>query len=199
MWHSCINKREWQYADQSVTVADFLWVYTCKAVSKCNVKYRKTTATLAQIRKDKWDNKKEWKSKHMADRQLKNVKPEKLFFFPHPFPCRFCFFHTWGGFFMDAGYISLRLEAVSLQTAHQDEWQQWGRELDQRRRRRPGLTIHFLPQSENLHIVASTQKVSGKKREGKEEEKKKTCSLLDGKISLWLSSCSWDCNIHFDL
>lgn len=89
----------------------------------------------------------------------KNVKPEKLFF---P-PCSSCFFHTWGGFFMDAGYISLRLEAVSLQTAHQDEWQLWGRELDQLRRRRPGLTIHFLPQSENLHIVATTQKSLARK------------------------------------
>lgn len=45
---------------------------------------------------------------------------------------------------MDAGYISLRLEAVSLETAHQDDWQVRGRELDRLRRRRAGLTIHFL-------------------------------------------------------
>lgn len=51
---------------------------------------------------------------------------------------------------MDAGYISPRLEAVSLQTAHQDERQVWGRELDQLRRRRAGLTIHSLPQKGEL-------------------------------------------------
>lgn len=144
-------------------------------------KYVKTSETIKQ----------KGKSKHMADRQLKKCKTRKAFF---P-PCRSCFFHTWGGFFMDAGYISLRLEAVSLQTAHQDEWQLWGRELDQLRRRRPGLTIHFLPQSENLHIVATTQKSLARK--GKVG--KKSYRLLGRKMLLWFSSYSRVCNINFDL
>lgn len=63
------------------------------------------------------------------------------------------FSSTCGGFAL-AGRLHLRLHVVSSETARQDEWQQLGRNADQLRGRRAGLTVRLLPQGEKLHIVS---------------------------------------------
>ena len=44
--------------------------------------------------------------------------------------------------FMDAGYLSPRRDAISVQTAHQDKWQALRCECDQRRERKAGPKTH---------------------------------------------------------
>ena len=64
-----------------------------------------------------------------------------------------CFYNTFDGF-IDAVYLTLRLHAVSKQTAHQDEWQVKEWELDQLRGLIVGQMIHYLPQNKKLYTRA---------------------------------------------